>query len=305
MIDPIAFGKAMGEMVREAVAVSARALADRLDSLEAQIREIPAGPKGDRGETGAVGAPGEPGPAGEKGEKGDPGERGADGLPGLPGENGAPGEPGPPGPDGARGPEGAPGAKGERGEEGPQGPIGPAGEAGAKGDPGADGRDGRDGKDGRDGANGRDALAIDVLPSIDQTRSYPKGTFASYRGGIWIARSDTHELEGWDCIVNGYDSVECIVIDEREWGMKATLSNGRVVQKTARSAHVLDRGVFSEGRAYEAGDGVTFGGSWWIAKKDAPEGKPGLSGDWRLAVKKGRDGKDGRNGIDKGAKVTV
>lgn len=52
-----------------------------------------------------------------------------------------------------------------------------------------------------------------------------------------------------------------------------------------------DRGVFREGEAYRKGDGATYGGSWWIAQKDEPTGVPGLSGDWRLAVKKGRDGK--------------
>lgn len=73
---------------------------------------------------------------------------------------------------------------------------------------------------------------------------------------------------------------------------------------------VIDRGVFSEagkpgGGLYEKGDGVTFGGSFWIAQVDGPQGAPGISKDWRLAVKKGRDGKDGRNGIDKTAPVKV
>jgi hypothetical protein len=56
---------------------------------------------------------------------------------------------------------------------------------------------------------------------------------------------------------------------------------------------------------YRKGDGVTWGGSFWIAQKDAPEGRPGLSDDWRLAVKKGRDGRDGRDGIDKTLAVKV
>ena len=56
----------------------------------------------------------------------------------------------------------------------------------------------------------------------------------------------------------------------------------------------LDRGVYLESKVYQRGDGVTFGGSWWIAQKDAPEGKPGTSPDWRLACKRGRDGADFR-----------
>ena len=55
--------------------------------------------------------------------------------------------------------------------------------------------------------------------------------------------------------------------------------------------HPLDQGVFREGETYQRGDGVTYGGSWWIAQKDAPSGKPGMTSDWRLAVKRGRDGK--------------
>lgn len=54
---------------------------------------------------------------------------------------------------------------------------------------------------------------------------------------------------------------------------------------------VLDAGFYQEGKAYEAGDGVTFGGSYWIAKADTTD-KPAVGSEsWRLAVKKGRDGK--------------
>lgn len=55
---------------------------------------------------------------------------------------------------------------------------------------------------------------------------------------------------------------------------------------------LLDRGVFREGDKYLKNDGVTFGGSYWIVQKDSPEGKPGISNDFRLACKRGRDGKD-------------
>lgn len=55
----------------------------------------------------------------------------------------------------------------------------------------------------------------------------------------------------------------------------------------------IDRGVWRDDVSdYLKFNGVTFGGSFWIAQKDAPEGKPGLSSDWRLAVKKGRDSRD-------------
>ncbi|WP_395504721.1 hypothetical protein [Ectopseudomonas hydrolytica] len=74
-----------------------------------------------------------------------------------------------------------------------------------------------------------------------------------------------------------------------------------VVEKSIKIAAVLDRGVFSAEKAaqYETGDGTTYGGCYWIAQKDAPEGVPGSSADWRLAVKKGRDGKDLRDSASK------
>lgn len=53
----------------------------------------------------------------------------------------------------------------------------------------------------------------------------------------------------------------------------------------------LDRGVFKDNEPYELGDGVTFGGSFWLAQKDEPKGRPGQTADWRLAVKHGRDAK--------------
>lgn len=52
---------------------------------------------------------------------------------------------------------------------------------------------------------------------------------------------------------------------------------------------VLDRGVYKEDGVYSKGDGVTWGGSFWIAQVDSPEGKPDSGKGWRLAVKKGRD----------------
>lgn len=54
---------------------------------------------------------------------------------------------------------------------------------------------------------------------------------------------------------------------------------------------MLYTGIFDEAKVYDAGDVSTWGGSSWIALKNAPAGKPGHSTDWQLIVKKGRDGK--------------
>jgi hypothetical protein len=60
-----------------------------------------------------------------------------------------------------------------------------------------------------------------------------------------------------------------------------------------KTALVLDAGVWKEGTAYVAGDGVTMGGSFFIAQADT-SAKPGKSDEWRLAVKRGTDGRDAR-----------
>ncbi len=59
---------------------------------------------------------------------------------------------------------------------------------------------------------------------------------------------------------------------------------------------VLDRGVYQKGRSYEQGDGVTMGGSFWIAQAATSE-TPGVGPtQWRLSVKAGREGKQGPPG---------
>ena len=60
-----------------------------------------------------------------------------------------------------------------------------------------------------------------------------------------------------------------------------------------KTAIVLDAGVWKEGTTYVAGDGVTSGGSFFIAQSDTTA-KPGKSDEWRLAVKRGTDGRDAR-----------
>ena len=57
---------------------------------------------------------------------------------------------------------------------------------------------------------------------------------------------------------------------------------------------VLDAGVWEE-KEYEAGDGTSHSGCFWIAQEKTTE-KPGTGKAWRMAVKKGRDGKDGSAG---------
>ena len=70
------------------------------------------------------------------------------------------------------------------------------------------------------------------------------------------------------------------------------LLGGKVLGEV-KTATVLDAGVWKDGTAYSKGDGVTSGGSFWIAQSETAS-RPGKSDEWRLAVKRGNDGRDYR-----------
>lgn len=86
----------------------------------------------------------------------------------------------------------------------------------------------------------------------------------------------------------GFDDLDLV---ETEAGVFLRCVRGETV-KEWRLPIVIDRGVFKEGQTYRKGDGVTWGGSFWIAQDETAE-KPDSSKGWRLSVKRGRDGKDG------------
>lgn len=86
------------------------------------------------------------------------------------------------------------------------------------------------------------------------------------------------------------EAIECHQKADRIWEI-VVRGGGRALSADIRLPAFLDRGVFASGKSYEAGDGVTFAGSYWIAQADTAE-KPGEGHGWRLAVKRGRDGKD-------------
>jgi hypothetical protein len=89
----------------------------------------------------------------------------------------------------------------------------------------------------------------------------------------------------------GFDDLS--VAHDGDGNVTLRFARGDQVKEFAlRLPRFKDKGVFREGEAYREGDGVTFGGSFSIAQKDNPQGRPGESDDWRLAVRKGRDGKD-------------
>lgn len=93
----------------------------------------------------------------------------------------------------------------------------------------------------------------------------------------------------------GFDDLSAVQNDDRSLTIKA--SRGTFVKDigTVRFPAQIQRGVYIEGKSYEQGDLVTWGGSQWHANEDTTT-KPGEGlKAWTLVVKRGRDGKDGRD----------
>ncbi|WP_085043854.1 hypothetical protein [Ensifer aridi] len=89
----------------------------------------------------------------------------------------------------------------------------------------------------------------------------------------------------------GFDDFDVSYDGEKTVTLKFTQGE-RVKEFAFTMPVVIDRGVYRDGSQYKAGDGVTWGGSFWIAQKDT-SAKPDAGDDWRLSVKRGRDGKNG------------
>lgn len=151
----------------------------------------------------------------------------------------------------------------------------------------------------KDGDPGRDAVQIMVLPGIDESRSYPAGTYAKHNGGEIRAERRTDPVKDGDIFSAGWtvarDGVSAVVVtqgdDPRAFEIAAMLTSGTKTIAKARIPVPMDCGVYRAGQAYEKGDIVSYGGSSWIAQRDT-QSKPETDDSWRLMVKRGRDGKD-------------
>lgn len=150
------------------------------------------------------------------------------------------------------------GVDGKDGETGPQGERGEQGPQGEKGAPGARGDAGLIGEKGIDGRDGRD-------------------------GTDGKDGRDGFDLEAFDCQP----------IDERTLELTFT-GAGQVHRYELEFPVIIDRGVYKADETYKRGDGVTWGGSWWIAQVETAQKPDSTDSGWRLAVKKGRDGKDAK-----------
>ncbi|MBT0362759.1 hypothetical protein [Morganella morganii] len=150
-------------------------------------------------------------------------------------------------------------------------------------------------KDGKDGRDGRDAFDIEILPGIDESRSYARGTIATHNGGLWRAYEQTQGMRGWECIVRGHCSHLITVKDIRTLLIKSQMSDGETFEAEHTFPVMIYKNVYKTGKTYQQGDVVTWGGSLWHCHTPTSD-KPGElnSVGWTLIVKRGRDGKDAK-----------
>lgn len=298
--------------VATSIARAVDAIRPRVDGLEAEVLSLKAMAP-------VAGPPGAPGPEGQPGRDGTPGPAGAPGLDGQPGRDGQSIElavvealvtkalatlpmlvrdevtravaaiPVP-----KDGTDGRPGADGAPGRDGVDGKDGPAG---------------LQGKDGRDGIGVTHALitragAIALTFSDGQTKEI--GLVVPDRA--LVAQLVGDELKTWPKPQDGAPGPpgrdgtleEAVAEHDGERTVTLVRKDGSRLG-TITLPIPIDRGVWKPGTWYGKGDGVTWGGSFWLAQ-EATSAKPGEAGAdsraWRLAVKRGTDGKPGRDGKD-------
>lgn len=93
----------------------------------------------------------------------------------------------------------------------------------------------------------------------------------------------------------GWDDMEEVVEDDGRTIRRRYVKGERVKEFVHKTACEVYRGVYVDGKSYERGDGVTWGGSEWHCNEPTTS-KPGDGTKaWTLKVKRGRDGKDGRD----------
>lgn len=145
-------------------------------------------------------------------------------------------------------------------------------------------------KDGEPGKDGKDALQLEIMPCIDEEKSYPRGSYAIHHGGVWRSYQKTTGLNGWECLVDGISAVDISQANEREFTVTAQLASGTRTEKSFCIPVMIYRDIFKDGEKYLPGDSVTWAGSVWYCHAETSDkpGEPGSKG-WKLAVKRGRD----------------
>ena len=146
------------------------------------------------------------------------------------------------------------------------------------------------------------AIQLPAVPSVEEVAATFERRFSDLTLSWERQARDTFEKavdripkpqDGRDALP--LESFDMVLGDDGRTVTVKLQAGDTVIEKSVKVPAIIDRGVFSSEKGYEQGDGTTYGGCYWIAQKNAPEGVPGGSADWRLAVKKGRDGRDLRD----------
>ena len=160
------------------------------------------------------------------------------------------------------------------------------------------------GTDGKDAAMAELKLHLSELvkhvnlpapPSVDEVAAVFERRFSDLTLSWERQARDTFEkaVDRMPIPQDGKDALPIENIEIKQDGRHVTIKLGDV-ERTIKLDAVIYQGVWTD-KEFEKGDAVTYGGSLWIAQEDQPEGAPGTTKSWRLAVKKGRDGKDLRD----------
>lgn len=140
------------------------------------------------------------------------------------------------------------------------------------------------------GEDGKDAIDLEIAPGIDESKSYRRGTYATYNGGLWRAYEKTNGMRGWECVVSGIKEMNIEYDGVRGLTVNIEKSGGEFEKKDFVLPVPVSKGMWRPG-AYQKGDIVILSGSSWICEKDT-EDRPGTeSKDWLCFAKKGGTGK--------------
>lgn len=329
--------KAVGEVAGRLVALEARIGSIKDGAVGDPGPQGPAGARGEKGDPGERGPAGEPGPHGPAGESGQKGLDGAKGDTGPEGPQGVAGKNAdlvdlealaqgaaaliPTPLNGADGPQGPAGKDAdidtvialvleqssdlfaqalEKAIEGRLATvIAAAATRAVDALPRAkDGANGSDGKAGRGIDNGFVTEAGELVLTMSDGTVKNVGRVKGEDGRSGLpGRTGADGKDGRDGL--GFDDMSVEQDGERALVVKATRGDREKTLGSVVFPVPIHRDVWEEGRTYEKGDCVTWGGSMWIAK-ESTSAKPGApdaaSRAWKLSVKAGRDGKVGPAG---------
>lgn len=208
-------------------------------------------------------------------ERGEPGAPGKDGIDGRDGNDGRDGKDGPP-----MEADQIAAAVARHLEENP--PV-----AGKDGAPGTNGKDGRDGLDLKDLLRAEGGRLVAVM-SDGSTKDL--GVFVGCDGKDGEPGRDGRDgKDGAD----GFGFDDLAVDHDGERGFIFRLRRGDQIKEFGFAIPaMIYRGVYAEGKSYDAGDTVTWGGHLWHCNEATSEKPLRDGGVWTLAAKRGRDGRE-------------